>query len=192
MSRFGETYYGYGHLKLKIYPTVILQLTTLSLLISLSSSAVAVMPAMISPSIQLSENGATLVHNLEETQVKAKEVKSEDYMPITDSENVEKFINDYFADIPIMVSVAKCESQFRQYNSNGTILKGRKNTYDRGVMQINLLYHEDTAEKMGLDLHNIDDNVSYARYLYEKQGVKPWMSSSPCWSKFNNSEIAKR
>ncbi|OHA94301.1 MAG: hypothetical protein A3C62_00555 [Candidatus Zambryskibacteria bacterium RIFCSPHIGHO2_02_FULL_39_16] len=121
-----------------------------------------------------------------------REVKAEDYQPITDPKNVERFINDYFADIPILAEIAKCESHFRQFNSNGSVLKGNRNSYDRGVMQINILYHAKTAEKLGLDVHDLDDNVAYARYLYEKQGAKPWMSSSACWAKFSQSEIARK
>lgn len=121
-----------------------------------------------------------------------KEVKSEDYQPISDPKNVEKFIADYFADIPIMAKIARCESRNRHLDKHGNILKGEKTPLDRGVMQINLYYHLETAEKMGLDLHNIDDNVAYARYLYEKSGAKPWMSSSHCWSKFSSNEIAKK
>ena len=121
-----------------------------------------------------------------------REVKAEDYQPITDPKNVERFINDYFADIPILAEIAKCESHFRQFNSNGSVLKGNRNSYDRGVMQINILYHAKTAEKLGLDVHDLDDNVAYARYLYEKQGAKPWMSSSACWAKFSQSEIATK
>lgn len=131
------------------------------------------------------------VEVVEAEPVVLKEVRAEDYQPITDSENVERFINDYFADIPILGEIAKCESRYRHYNSNGEILKGQQNGYDRGVMQINVLYHAETAESLGLDVHNLDDNVEYARYLYEKQGAKPWMASSSCWSKFNQSEIAK-
>jgi len=121
-----------------------------------------------------------------------KEVRAEDYQPITDSKNVEKFINDYFADIPILTKIAKCESRYRHLNLNGDVLKGEENIYDRGVMQINILYHASTAEELGLNIHNLDDNVRYARYLYEKEGAKPWMSSSACWAKFNQSEIARR
>ena len=120
-----------------------------------------------------------------------KEVKAEDYGSITDSKNVEKFINDYFADIPVLAEIAKCESQYRQFNSNGDVLRGKENTYDRGVMQINILYHAETAESLGLDVHDLNDNVAYARYLYEKQGAKPWMASSACWAKFGQSEIAR-
>jgi hypothetical protein len=121
-----------------------------------------------------------------------REIRSEDYLPITDSENVERFINDYFADIPLLAEIARCESRYRHFDSKGNILKGVKNSYDRGVMQINIWYHGKTAEKLGLDVHNLDDNVAYARYLYEKEGAKPWMASSPCWAKFRETEIARR
>ncbi len=151
---------------------------------SLSSGAMAILPAITSP-VTVSDNGV-------EPQKISLEVKSEDYGPLSDPKNVEKFLNDYFADAPILAKIAKCESRNRHYNSRGEVLRGEKNTYDRGVMQINLLYHEKDAEKLGLDLHNIDDNVAYARYLYEKQGAKPWMSSSACWSKFSDKEIAKK
>lgn len=121
-----------------------------------------------------------------------KEVRAEDYQPITDPKNVERFINDYFADIPILAQIAKCESRYRQFNSSGDVLRGDRNRYDRGVMQINILYHAKTLERLELDVHDLDDNVQYARYLYEKEGAKPWMSSSACWAKFSQKEIAKR
>ncbi|MEK7176764.1 MAG: hypothetical protein AAB719_00480 [Patescibacteria group bacterium] len=121
-----------------------------------------------------------------------REVKSEDYQPITDSKNIERFINDYFADIPVLAKIAGCESHYRHFNSKGNVLRGEENSFDRGVMQINVLYHAEDAEEMGLDVHDLDDNVKYARYLYEKQGAKPWMSSSACWAKFSQSEIARR
>ena len=121
-----------------------------------------------------------------------KVVQSEDYFPLTDSKNVEKFVADYFADIPLMKKIAYCESRNRHFNKNGQVLRGEVTNLDRGVMQINLYFHAETAKKMGLDLHDLDDNVAYARYLYEKQGAKPWMSSSACWAKFSDSLIARK
>ena len=121
-----------------------------------------------------------------------KEVRAEDYQPISDPKNVEKFLNDYFADIPLMARIAKCESRNRHLDSKGNVLRGEVTPLDRGVMQINLHYHAKTAEKLGLDVHNIDDNVAYARYLYEREGAKPWMSSSGCWSKFSSTDIARK
>ncbi|MBX4189522.1 hypothetical protein KW785_02950 [Candidatus Parcubacteria bacterium] len=120
-----------------------------------------------------------------------KEIVSENYQPITDSENVKRFVSDYFADIPIMVKIAACESHNRQFGKSGNVIRGEQNRYDVGVMQINELYHFDTSVKLGYDIYTLDGNVAYARYLYEKQGAKPWMSSSPCWSKFTDLAIAR-
>jgi hypothetical protein len=154
---------------------------------SLSSGAMAVMPAMTaSVSQDSTKNLEVKVESLN------REVKSEDYEPLSDPKNVEKFVKDYFADIPIMAKIAKCESRNRHFDKFGQVLRGEVTPLDRGVMQVNLHYHQETAEKMGLDLHNIDDNVAYARYLYEKYGAKPWMSSSHCWSKPSSSDIAKK
>jgi len=169
----------------KFDPTVILPLTTLGLLLTFASSTVAVLPAMTSPT--------NLGNPVEEQTIDLhKTVKSEDYQPLSDSKNVEKFVRDYFADLPVMTRIASCESRNRHYGSNGEVLRGERTPLDRGVMQINLYFHQKTALKMGLDLHQIDDNVAFARYLYEKYGAKPWMSSSACWSRFTVSEIAKR
>ncbi len=147
-----------------------------------STGAMAVMPAITAG-------------NAPETQAEVtsyEAVKSENYQPISDPENVERFIADYFADIPVMTKIAYCESRNRHLDKNSQILKGESTPLDRGVMQINLHFHQATAEKMGLDLHDLDDNVAYARYLYEKQGVKPWMASSKCWSHLESGAIAKK
>lgn len=112
-----------------------------------------------------------------------KEVKSEDYQPITDPENVKRFISDYFADIPQLQRIAACESHFRHYTKSGNVQRGEKNRYDVGVMQINELYHAEEAKSLGLNLYSIDGNVAFARHLYEREGSRPWNSSSKCWNK---------
>lgn len=96
---------------------------------------------------------------------------------------VEEYVRSYFSDIPVMVEIAKCESRFRQYNSNGNVLRGEKNNLDRGVMQINEYYHNEDSERLGYDILTIEGNTAYARYLFEKYGVKPWKSSAKCWGK---------
>jgi hypothetical protein len=121
-----------------------------------------------------------------------KEVKSQDYGPISDSENVKRFVTDYFSDIPILARIAGCESHYRHLTKSGEILRGVENRYDFGVMQINILYHDEDAKELGLNLRDLDDNVAFARHLYERQGAKPWMSSSACWAKVTESEIARR
>lgn len=93
----------------------------------------------------------------------------------------EAAVREYFADIPIMIEVARCESSFRHTLSDGSVLQGRVDKADTGVMQINKRFHESTAIAMGLDLDNIYDNMAFARYLYDRQGVQPWSASAPCW-----------
>ncbi len=105
---------------------------------------------------------------------------------------VKSVVENYFADIPIMIRIAECESQFRQYNaSTGEVLRGRVNSADRGVMQINEMYHGNTARKLGINLLTIDGNMAYARHLYNEQGTRPWISSSPCWGSSVTDELAK-
>ncbi len=96
---------------------------------------------------------------------------------------VEDHVRAYFSDEPILADIAACESRFRHFGRNGKPLKGEKNPYDLGVMQINTLYHGFKAEELGLNLKNIGDNMAYARYLYDKEGTQPWTSSERCWGK---------
>ena len=108
--------------------------------------------------------------------------------PMPAAQTVEQYVREYFADAPIMAEVARCESRFKQFDNDGSINRGVVNNKDLGVMQVNEYYHGKTADKLGLDLYSIQGNVAYAKYLYEKEGTRPWASSSPCWSK---SKVAK-
>jgi len=95
----------------------------------------------------------------------------------------EAIVRDYFSDIPVMVQVARCESTFRHTLADGSVLKGRVDPADTGVMQINKRYHSAKAAELGLDLDNLYDNMEYARYLYDTQGTQPWSASSQCWGR---------
>ena len=95
--------------------------------------------------------------------------------------NTEKAVREYFSDIPVMIQVARCESTFRHTLADGSVLRGKVDSRDTGVMQINSYYHGTAAAALGLDLEIFEDNMAYARHLYETQGIKPWNASSPCW-----------
>lgn len=97
-------------------------------------------------------------------------------------ETTREIVEDYFSDAPVMIEVAYCESRFRQFDEYGNPLRGRVNAADVGVMQINEKYHGATAARLGHNLSSLDGNLAYARYLYETQGTKPWVHSSPCWN----------
>lgn len=99
--------------------------------------------------------------------------------PIT----LEAYVREYFKDTPILAEIAKCESRFRHLNRNGKVLRGELTPDDLGVMQVNEFYHDDTAKVLGYDLHTLDGNLAYAKWLYNKEGTVPWYSSSKCWQK---------
>ncbi len=109
---------------------------------------------------------------------------------IKNPKTVEEMVKEYFKDTPIMIKVAWCESRNRQYDKNGDLFRGIVNNDDVGVMQINTYYHKETAKKMGLDLTTLEGNLTYGKYLYEKEGTTPWNSSSACWAADN--EVAKK
>jgi hypothetical protein len=92
-------------------------------------------------------------------------------------------VREYFSDIPVMIQIARCESAFRHTLADGSVLRGRVDNRDTGVMQINSFYHSKAAVALGLDITDLKDNMAYARSLYEKQGTQPWSASAPCWSK---------
>lgn len=101
----------------------------------------------------------------------------------------EEVVTKYFSDLPIMVDIARCESRFRQVDKNGKVLRGEVNANDVGVMQINEMYHLEKSKKLGMDIYTLEGNMEYGRYLYEKEGARPWLASSKCWAKYQN--IAK-
>ena len=104
-------------------------------------------------------------------------------------QSVREAVEEYFADIPLMVRVAQCESRFRHLGKDGTIIRGEINPDDVGVMQINEHFHLESSQKLGYDIYTIEGNMAYARYLYEREGARPWISSSHCWGK---AELARR
>jgi len=117
------------------------------------------------------------------TQESPLEVKNQvAYVSTVADPAVEMKVYAYFSDIPELIYVAECESTFRHYGSDGKVLRGNVVSADVGVMQINERYHYDRAQSLGYDIHTLEGNLGYARYLYEKQGLKPWSASRSCWS----------
>lgn len=85
------------------------------------------------------------------------------------------------ANYPILEKIALCESGGNHFDVNGEVLRGRKNSQDIGLFQINLFYHQSQAEKLGLNLFTEQDNITYALWLYNQQGTRPWLASAQCW-----------
>lgn len=114
--------------------------------------------------------------NVSAKSVGASPVKNSGY-------NTEAAVREYFSDIPVMAEIARCESTFRHTLADGSVLRGRVDPADTGVMQINKRYHLSSATAMNLNLDSLYDNMAYARHLYEKQGLQPWSASAPCWNR---------
>ncbi|XKT74292.1 MAG: hypothetical protein ACJKTH_02975 [Patescibacteria group bacterium UBA2163] len=101
-------------------------------------------------------------------------------------DSLEAYVEDYFADAPILTQIAHCESSMRHLGKDGEILRGIVDSDDIGVMQINTRYHQETADELGINIYSLQGNLEYARYLYDTQGVQPWSASMPCWGHIAN------
>ena len=69
------------------------------------------------------------------------------------------------------LAIARCESglnpeAYNPNNSNGSV--------DRGVFQLNSV-HDERVESLGLDVWNVEDNIAFARMLYDESGFRPWV-----------------
>lgn len=110
---------------------------------------------------------------------------------ILEHSDVEAYVRKEFADTPILIEIARCESNFNQFSSTSTlaVVRGRVNKKDVGVMQINEYYHADDAIRQGINLYTTEGNVKFGKYLYEKYGSSAWSASKPCWG---SAEIARK
>lgn len=116
-----------------------------------------------------------------EIQVKNENLKKEN---IEKKMSTEEYVRTGFADTPILAEIARCESQFRQFDKKtGEVLRGLVNSRDVGVLQINEYYHLETAEKANINIYTIEGNMEYGRKLYKQFGTDPWGASKPCWGK---------
>ncbi len=102
-------------------------------------------------------------------------------LSLKDFKTLEAYVRAYYKNTPELAEIAGCESNFRQYDSKGAILKGIVDKDDIGIMQINKYYNGDNAEKLGYDIYTIEGNLAYAKILYKKYGNDPWSSSGKCW-----------
>jgi len=99
------------------------------------------------------------------------------------AETVKEYVDNYFKDEPVMITIADCESHFTQYGSDGDVLKNPASSAV-GVFQIMSSIHASMAdEELGIDIDTLQGNVAYAQYLYQTEGTAPWAASQACWGK---------
>lgn len=101
----------------------------------------------------------------------------------TDSNEMERITRAYLKDTPLLAEIARCESTFTQFNKDGSVLRGKVNSKDVGLLQINERYHLERAKKLNINIYTIEGNLEYGKLLYKEQGGQPWSASKPCWGK---------
>jgi hypothetical protein len=112
-------------------------------------------------------------------EVEMPKFEEYDRVPVS----VKEIVEQEFKNSPVLIKISKCESGFKQLNDDGSVFRGRINSKDVGVMQINEDYHLKPARDLGMDIHTLKGNIAYALYLYRNEGLGPWEASRPCWSK---------
>ena len=85
-----------------------------------------------------------------------------------------------YEDFKLLKNICQAESGCQQF-IDGELLRGRINSYDAGIFQINEKYHLKTAEELGLDIHTTKGNIDYAIYLYQSNGTIDWKASKRVW-----------
>lgn len=92
---------------------------------------------------------------------------------------IEALVRQKFADAPEMIEVAKCESGFRQFAADGSVLRGGAGKGYIGIFQIGESLHAARAAGLGHDIMTIDGNIAYAKYLHAASGPNPWKECAP-------------
>lgn len=98
---------------------------------------------------------------------------------LKDPAAIEKRIREFFADTPVMIEIARCESKFRQYTDAGNVLRGGNAGLMVGIFQFFESIHAAPALALGFDLATVEGNIGYARHVYTQQGTTPWVSCVP-------------
>ena len=103
--------------------------------------------------------------------------------PTTTEQRIERSAVLLGVDPVVAKNIARCESDFKQFNKDGTVKRGKINPHDVGTFQINEDYHLEESRRQKLDIYKEDGNIEYAMMLMKKEGTRPWSWSASCWSK---------
>jgi hypothetical protein len=93
--------------------------------------------------------------------------------------NVEDLVRFSFSGAPDMITVAKCESGFKQFRADGSVVAGGSSGQYIGIFQIDKNIHATRAQGLGYDINTVGGNIDYARYLYSASGTNPWKGCLP-------------
>ncbi len=100
-------------------------------------------------------------------------------VPVHDPVAVETQVRAAFPDAAVMVDVARCESNFRQFTDSGSVFRGGVGGEMIGVFQFYETVHTAAALAKGFDLATLAGNIGYARVVYTESGTTPWSACVP-------------
>ena len=108
------------------------------------------------------------------------------------NDGLQQFVTDFFTeyDAEEMIPIIACESEFKHFNEDGTVLKNKQGSSATGISQILASVHPDphviskynrrnhTNYKVeDFDISTLSGNVWYALVLYKTRGVRDWECS---------------
>ena len=83
---------------------------------------------------------------------------------------------------PILHRIAVCESGNKQFNSDGSVVRGKKDKNDVGRFQISLTHYGYEAMRQNLNLLKEEENEKMALWIYANKGTDEWSPSKACWN----------
>lgn len=83
----------------------------------------------------------------------------------------------------VLIEIAKAESELRQFNKDGSVLRGYINPDDVGIFQINEYFWLEKSKELGLDIYSAKGNVEMAIWIFMHHGTDPWNWSKSKWGK---------
>jgi hypothetical protein len=93
-------------------------------------------------------------------------------------------------DVPVEIAlriIGDCESPGepggKQFNADGSVVRGTVDRDDVGALQTNTRLHADLIKEIGIDpTKSKEDNYRFGRVLVEKfHGYGPWFKTQNCW-----------
>lgn len=105
---------------------------------------------------------------------------------LTPEEMIKREVGKTKLDAALVVAIARCESGLTQMDpKTGEVLHGIVNKKDIGLFQINTYWHQKEAERLKMNIFDIEGNIKYAVHLLESEGTVPWKASENCWRSNN-------